>query len=671
MTPRVQTKLAEGLVVAALFVVAIGASWAAMRGFRTAGAEPFFYQSNFEPAVMMACGRGFGVASEPSAALTEFLNVRRNEFDCTLLPSAGEGRPLTSAANANWYYMYAAAAGVWRVAGVSWTALDWLVAAMSACGAVVLYGLFRLVAGRAVSALVATVLTLSPANLTHLLSLRDYSKAPFVLAAVLVLSALILRPMSRRAILALAAAYGLVVGIGYGFRPDLAVMVPFGAVVVLAFLPGTFRLNAGRNALAATLLLATFFASAWPVISALNLGGCQYHFSLLGLTEPLTTELRLTPPVYRFGEQMTDTFADLKTGDYAVRVLGAPVPALCTAEYDTASGALYFDLARTFPADLAVRAYASVLMILRVGLDLPAMMQPMPPFADSGVMTAVYRAGHAVTSPLAALGVVLTVAALALAAGASLRLGLAMTAFVLFLAGYPAIRFDERHWFHLRFIPWWAAVLVFTHLWHHGVRAIDRPRLIRAGLTLAVLLVVLASALGLLRAVQASRVRPLLQAYLEAPTEALPTHAADASTLQVNWQPRDEGVAPFHRGSDLVAVTLDEAACTGEGSLSVTATYEVDGPAHDLSTTLRVPRPEPGAAATRLYIPVFWQGVGDLTELRFTGLRVGGAPIACVSRVARVSRDPNTRLWLDAVLAANWADQPLYQSMRLPRLLNR
>lgn len=657
--------------MAALFVVAIGASWAAMRSFRAAGAEPFFYQSNFEPAVMMACGRGFGLAPEPSAALTEFLNVRRNEFDCDLLPAAGEGRPLTSAANANWYYMYAAAAGVWRVAGVSWTALDWLVAAMSAFGAVVLYGLFRLVAGHAVSALVAMVLTLSPANLTHLLSLRDYSKAPFVLAAVLVLSALILRPRSRRTTLALAAAYGLVVGIGYGFRPDLAVMVPFGAVVVLAFLPGAFRPNAGRNALAATLLLATFFASAWPVISALNLGGCQYHFSLLGLTEPLTTELRLTSPVYRFGEHMSDAFADLKTGDYAVRVLGAPVPALCTAEYDTASGAMYFDLARTFPADLAVRAYASVLMILRVGLDLPAMMQPMPPFSDSGVMSALYRAAHAVTSPLAPLGVVLTVAALALAAGASLRLGLALSAFVLFLAGYPAIRFDERHWFHLRFIPWWAAVLVLTHLWHHGARAIDRPRLIRAGLSLAALLIGLASALGLLRVVQAGRVRPVLQAYLDAPTEALATHAADASTLQVDWQPRDEGVAPFRRGTDLLAVTLDAAACAGDGSLSVTASYDVDGPAHDLSTTLRVPRPAPGAAATRLFIPVFWQGVGDRTELRFTGLRVAGAPLACVSRVARVSRDPNTRLWLDAALAANWMDQPLYQSMRLPRLFNR
>ncbi|MSP93555.1 MAG: hypothetical protein EXR79_17480 [Myxococcales bacterium] len=671
MIRRSQTQLTDGLVVAALFVVAIGVSWAAMRSFREAGAEPFFYQSNFEPAVMMACGRGFGVISAPPAALTEFLHVRRNDFDCALLSSVGAEQPLTSAANANWYYMYAAAAAVWRVAGVSWTALDWLVAAMSGVGAVMLYGLFRLIAGAGVAASVALVLTLSPANLTKLLSLRDYSKAPFVLAAVLVLAALVLRPLSRRATLALAAVYGVVVGVGYGFRPDLAVMVPFGAVVVLVFLPGTFRLNAGRNALAAALLLVAFFASAWPVISALNLGGCQYHFSLLGLTEPLTNELRLTPPVYRLGEHMTDAFADLKTGDYAARVLGAPVPALCTAEYDTASGALYFDLARTFPADLAVRAYASVLMILRVGLDLPAMMVPMPPFAASAVMPAVYRTAHAVTSPLAALGVVLTVAAMALAAGTSLRLGLALIAFVLFLTGYPAIRFDERHWFHLRFIPWWTAIVVLTYLWRNGVSAVERPRVIRAGVTLAALLVALAAALGVLRVVQDGRVRPLLQAYLDAPTDALPFHALDVSTLQVDWQPRDEGVPPFHRGTDLLAVTLDAAACAGDGGLGVTATYEADNPARDLSTTLRVSRPAPGAAATRLFIPVFWQGVGDRTELRFSGLRVAGAPVACVGRVARVSRDPKMRLWLDAALDANWMDQPLYQAMRAPRLLNR
>ena len=642
-----------------------------MRGFRAAGAQPAFYQSNFEPAVMMACGRGFVTSPSIHPALIEFLNVKRDTFDCSQLPAEMTELPLTTPANANWYYLYATAAGVWRVTGVSWTALDLVGSAMSAAGAVFLYGLFRLVAGAGLAAALAMALTLSPANLTHLLSLRDYSKAPFVLAAVLILGALVMRPVGRAATLVLAGAYGLIVGLGYGFRGDLAIMVPFGAVVVLLFLPGSLRRNAGRNAIAMAVLLGAFFVSAWPIINGLKLGGCQYHFSLLGLTEPLTSELRLTPSVYRFGEHMTDTFADLKTGDYAARVLGMKAPLLCTADYDTASGQLYFDLARTFPADFVVRAYASVLMILRVGLAIPAAMVPMAPFSDSPTMADAYRLANAVTSPMSILGVLIAMAAIGVAWASSIRLGLALTAFVLFLAGYPAIRFDERHWFHLRFIPWWAAALLVTQLWHWRTIVIDRQRVVRGVAGLAVLLVALAVALGLVRTVQSGRVRELLQSYLAAPTEALPTLAAGDHALHVAWQPSEDAAPPFHRGSDMLVVTLAAPECTGDGLLTITATYDADVSSRDMATTLNVPRPVVGAAATRLFIPVFSQGIADRSELRFSGLRIAGAPVACLGQVARLTRERLIPVWVDVQIAADWQDRPLYESMRVPRVFSR
>src|SRR6185436_6344350 len=150
-------------------------------------------------------------------------------------------------ANANWYYLYGAAAAVWRLTGVTWTALDLLVAAFAGTATVLLYGLFRLVAGRAAAIPLALLLTAAPANLSRLLSLRDYSKAPFVLAASLILAVMVLRPMSRARTFALAGLYGAVVGIGYGFRGDLAVMVPFGAAVVLLLLPGSLKANIARN----------------------------------------------------------------------------------------------------------------------------------------------------------------------------------------------------------------------------------------------------------------------------------------------------------------------------------------------------------------------------------------------------------------------------------------
>ena len=673
MTARSRSVLIEALVAGALVVVSLLASQAAMRGFRAAGAQPFFYQSNFEPAVMMACGRGFVTSALAPPELTEFLNVARDRFDCARLPAAMTGRALTSAANANWYYLYGAAAAVWRVTGVSWTALDVLVSIMSATVCAALYGLFRLVTARAAAAALAIVLTLSPANLTHLLSLRDYSKAPFVLAAVLILAALVMRPMSRAATLALAAGYGVVVGSGYGFRGDLAIMVPFGAVVVLLFLPGALRASAGRNALAAAALLVSFYVVAWPVIRGLQFGGCQYHFSLLGLTDALTTELRLTPSLYRFGEQTTDTFADLVVGDYAVRVMSAPLPRLCTAAYDTASGGLYVALARTFPADFVVRAYASVLMILRVGLAIPAAMIPMLPFSGSDTMTAVYAALSAITSPIAILGVLMTLAAVMVAWASSIRLGLALTIFVLFLAGYPAIRFDERHWFHLRFIPWWAAALVITQLLRRGAFTWERARVRRAAVAAGLLLATLAIALAALRWVQTRSVAQMIARYLAAPSESLAVHARDASSLLVDWQPRDyaDPATHEHRASDLIAVTLDAAQCAGAGPLAVTVRYDADVPTHDMTSTFRVPRPLPAAAPTKLFVPVFWEGVGDRVDLRFAGFQIADAPLSCIGRVALVAHDGRLPLWLEMQVPADWMSRPLYESMRPPRLLTR
>lgn len=671
MTTRTHTGVTQAVVVFALFALSLLASQAAMRGFRLSGSQPQFYQSNFEPAVMMACGRGFVVSPAPPPELAAFLNVSRNDFDCASLPPAMPERPLTAAANANWYYMYGASAALWKITGVSWTALDWLVALMSAVCTVMLYGLFRLVTGTAIAAALAMLLTISPANLTHLLSLRDYSKAPFVLAAVLILGVLVTRSFRRSATFALAAAYGVTVGIGYGFRGDLAVMVPFGAAVVAVFLPGPLRFNAGRNAFAAAALLAAFFVSAWPVINALKLGGCQYHFTLLGLTEPLKQELRVTPSIYSFGPHLLDTFADLKVGDYASRVLGAPVPQLCTADYDTASGQLYFGMFRTFPADFVTRAYASVLMILRVGLSIPEAMVAGEPFAGSRLIGPVYRLLHTVTSLVAPLGVLTTLLAVAGVAAYSVRLGLALAVFVLFLAGYPSIRFDERHWFHLRLIPWWTAALVGTHVLALGSRAWARPHLPRAVGAAVVLVGGLALALWAIRMVQTPRVAALVREYEAAPTEPLPTRPADGASLKVDWTPADYGVQPAHRGSDLVVVTLDSAGCAGSGPLGLRALYDADVPSRDLSATMVVQRPSPGTAATRVFVPVFWQGSGDHTELKFAGLQVVGAGASCISQVARVTSGGRVPLWLEMQVPPDWSTYSLYESMRPPRLVGR
>ena len=659
----------DGAIVIVLFGFTVLVALLAMRDFRAAGARSYFYQSNFEPAVTMACGRGFGVPQPSPASLGDFLQLRRDDFPCSDL-SGSTIQPLLEAAHANWYYLYGATAAVWKITGVSWAAIDYLDAFFAACMTMLVYGLFRLVAGAGVSVGLTLLLTLSPANLTQLLSVRDYSKGPFVLAAIFVLSLLVIRPMRTGATIMCAALVGAIVGVGYGFRGDLAILVPFGAAVTALFLPGSLKQHWMRNAAAAAALIVAFVVVALPVSMALDKGGCTFHVALLGLTTPLTGELALTPPLYRFGDSLTDTFAVLKTGDFTTRILHAAVPAYCDAQYDRASGQLYMTMASVFPADFVVRAYGSVLSILRWGVEIPGLVQPVQPLASTPVPS-VYAAFHDVTAVLSPLGPLVTVGAIAVAFASSWRLGLALSIFVLFLAGYPAIQFEGRHWFHLRFLPWWAGVLVVRELTRARREGWQwRPVLEGAGAA-GGLVLAMGLALLTIRVVQDGSAERVFAQYESASIETLPSQPT-SSGVDVAWTPNLVGIPQDRRGSDLVVATFDADTCVGTGPLTLTVKYAAASPALDLSTDIRVPRPSRNASTpTRTYVPVFQsQSEGQVFQ-HFVGFDVAGAPPSCIRSVGRVTNGAEWPLWLQVTLPPNWRSYPLYQSLRLPRPLRQ
>jgi len=646
-----------------LFAAAAIVGWWSLQELKSAGAKPFFYQSNFEPAVLLACGKDFGLAQPAPPALTAFLAVAQDTLDCSAVADVSVS-PLTTAAHANWYYMYAAAAGIWKIAGVSWSAIDLLVAGLVGLASVALFGLFRLVAPLWMSIAIVTLLTLSPSNLSAMLSLRDYSKAPFVLAAIWILGVLATRTMSLRSALLWSVAYGAVVGVGYGFRSDLIVMIPIGAIFVLLFLP-ELKTQYLRYCAAAAALLVTFAITASPVLTGLKYGGCQFHFALLGLTTPTQGELRLEPAAYRFGDHLTDSYVDLKVGDYAARMFSEPAPNLCDANYDRASGELYFALATTMPADFLVRAYASVLAILRVGLHVPEMVQPLPLFPRTDAARPIYAAVGAVTSRLAAIGPLLVLAAAIVAWYASPRLGLALIFLVLMLGGYPAVQFEARHWFHLRFLPWWAGALLATVALE--ALSADRRRLATATLSVLALIVAMAAILVGVRTVQQSSVRRLLAEYRAAATEALPLGPIEGSSIPVQWSGVDRGSTWQRRASDLLVVTLADANCGDGAPIAIRAQYAAARPEHDLSGDIRLATRSGGP--NRVFLPVFRAGVNDTEYLRFRGLEISGAPPSCVASVARATDADRIPLWLTFVDVPGGV--PFYETMRAPRLLNR
>jgi hypothetical protein len=651
---------AELLWVSILLVAGFAVAFGTVKAYRARGHHPVFYQQNFGPAVMMACGFGFTqppyAPSPPS--LREFLLLQRDDFSCADFPSPMPTEAVTW--NGTWYYLYGTTALVWRIAGISWLALDWLSGLFGAMTLAGLYGLFRLVTPRVVSALVATFVMLAPAHLEQIPMLRDYSKAPFVLAAVLTLAWLVARPLNTRATILLAAAFGAIVGVGYGFRSDLLVMAPFGVVVALVFLPGDLRTHWQRNLAAAAAVAVAFVIFGLPPLRGQQTGGCQFHYGLLGLTTPLVGAMGIEQPIYRFGDHLSDTFVDLKVGDHSNRVVGLGVPNLCAPDYDAASADLFFRMVRAFPADFVVHAYGSVQTILRAGMTLPRLE---PRVGGLPILPWFARQVDRAASAIGRLGPVWTAIAVAIAWAASARLGVAMTVFVLFLAGYPAIQFDGRHWFHLRFIPVWSICLIVSALIASRARFSRRSMVVGVAGAASVL-VMLVGALGVLRLVQRGSAAALLESYLSARTESIPFEIDnDPSSVRVDWQPLDYGLEPGHRSSDMLVVLISPDGCGSPGSLDVRVRYLAPLRSHDVGNVVNVHRGAPGGAPTQLFVPVFSQGHLEQSYLRFTGVETPGRPADCIRGVARFADRAVVPLWIQAQIPPGWQSLPLYQRL--------
>ena len=463
-------------------------------------------------------------------------------------------------------------------------------------------------------------------------ALRDFSKVPFVLLGVYLLARLVMRPTTNATTIALSALFGGWVGFGFGFRTDLIIMAPFGFAVILSLLPGNWLREWKRNIAAAAAAMLTFFVVATPPLRGLATGGCQFHYSLLGLTDPMTESLGVHNGAYSLGGHFLDAFIDIKVGDRASRVLDIGVPNLCDPNYDLASGDLFFDFARTFPADLITRAYGAVLVVLRSGMQVPDVYGPL---TRVPVLVQVLESIKRQPDVMGLLGPVFTFAAVCVAWAASARLGIALTAFVLFLTGYPAIEFESRHWFHLRFIPWWGLLLVSTVVWRHRELARERWRRGLVPATITVLLMV--AALMAVRAYQQRSAATLADAYSAAAPRADADAAAGRRTSRCRLAPaRTAPIDPNHRGSDMLVVTIDGRGCAPPGPFDLRIAYEFDNPAHDMSSTVRVRRASAGP--TMLYFPIYMQGFLEQVYLRFTHLEVPGGTVDCISAGFEIRR---------------------------------
>ena len=423
-----------------------------------------------------------------------------------------------------------ATAIAWRILGISWSGMGRFFGVLFAATIALDYAILRLAARRPLALLGAFALSVSSLHLLNLPHLRDYSKAPLTLALILIIGIAVKARPTRRALLGCAAAYGLVLGIGYGFRTDFLVNIPVFLLVLFAFVDGGLRNNLPLKAASAALCMAVFVVTAWPVISVVyRAGGCQWHTALLGLTTPFDDVLEIEKAPYDWGDRYADEFIAKTATSYGRRLHpGVGHIEYCSHEYDAVTGQYSMEIARRFPADMLTRGYASAAQI--ANLPFRWFDAPLP-----GLAPAIYKPRARLLTAWKGLGVISVAAALVLVSASSARLALFLGFFLIYFGGYPAIQFANRHYFHLEIIGWWALLFVVQQAVDIAAARWRKPTLVQgpappnwrqAVWVVTTMLAVGALPLVALRAYQQLTLIRFFDTYQKAPLDEVPLEAA-------------------------------------------------------------------------------------------------------------------------------------------------
>ncbi len=702
-------------VTLALLIFVTAAS-IGMTYLETWGGRPTFWQVLFGPGVMWACGHEYrNPALDEVPGFEAFIRARSECFSCENIPEDVETAPpgprfdpaleweryfperdLMSMVPYQHFHLYliGAVALCWRLFGVCWSAVNPLLAVMYGATVAVGYGLFRLGMRRRLALLCALLFAVAPLHLQQLPHYRDYAKAPFVLAGILILSVPVVKPLGRNSRLALAGLAGGVAGFGLGFRPDIQIVLPAFLVVVALFLPeGPFkgiRVKILMTAVCAT----TYIAVSWPVLIALRSGSNVSHWTLLGLFAFCDARLGVASPLYDFGAPYMDFYSRTVLQSYAQRVHGYTERLfISTPEYEMIGRAYLWEIVKRFPADIVLRAYAAVLRVLDE-LRVPA-NNPAPRGITSPLLVWACRARVFVLSALVGSGRYYTGLALALVGSQSLRLGFFALFMLLYFAGYTGIQFNLRHCFHLQFISLWVLGFLAQRLADLVMRYRDpkagvalrescfgpgwwcwwrSPRVRRAFLFVFVAAAAMLLPLVSLRVYQEHSVSELIEKTSRAPVEpiAFETEIVEGNTARVVLPALDklEPVPPESQDCPVMTqYLLLKFADDPRPEINMTLRYEASDPNYDFTRwnlVLPASDVEKGKAAqahARAFVPMFKLTTDAYPRVNqeFVGIEMNCDDLKYLRGVYRLTDLRGLPLLLNLTLPINFRELPKHQ----------
>jgi len=220
------------MIVLIVFAVVMGA-----HNYLTRLDTAFFYQSSFGPALNFVCNGKFSRIIS-NDAVDAFLERRTTTLpDCRDVKDASSKS--LSSLEASMAYLELSSAIAWSALGIDWKNLYIVAAALTAAFAIASYALLRVLCeGRFVCFALTILVTTSFPVRSQIAHLRDFSKAPFLMGAIACLGWAILSARTAPTRLAWTLSAGALAGLGLGFRPDMAAIVPIACLAPTLLLLG-------------------------------------------------------------------------------------------------------------------------------------------------------------------------------------------------------------------------------------------------------------------------------------------------------------------------------------------------------------------------------------------------------------------------------------------------
>ena len=653
--------VAELPFLLAAAVVAAVAVWPVLEVHRDGlKSDVASYFEIFNASAMFATGHGLVEGAEGHyPELRAFLHCESTKLATPANPDAVTTFPLRYPFARSHYYLLLSVGCWWRVFGVSVASFLAFAGVVYVLCILTVYALFRAGCGRVVSLLGALCMATSPAWLMMAPSLRDFSKAPFVLAFLALAGWCARGRLSGRGLVGWSLLTGFLLGAGWGFRSDLLVCLPPALL-----LPWVVRVDAAHGRrwrlTAATALLLAFSTLGTPVFLAThNNGGALYvHSMMQGLSDQSESAMSFGDASYTGFSNWCDPSAHAAAAAYALnRGDLPPMENFDSPSYLQAARLYFSEMIRTFPADFFRRGLASA-------------------WSVSGVAASVCRGDHAAGTetapvldrwirlhqPLAAhletFGMLYLLLALAVACALNLRTAAILAVLAVYIGAYPSLLYQTRHVFHLTCLyylaPAWLLVQsgrwVCNRMRARSAGPILRP-LLRAAAGAAVFLSLLAGTGWCLDRVQQRSVHRLLEQYRDVRLESVPyreTPHGDGWVLFAPVKPVP-GLEP-ERDLEIYEAATALLVLRLEGGAPVFPVRMVyaHGSVTDFTQEF-YPLLEQGsdAGGFNCFLPVIelaWPGPvsgdasGAATRGRFLGVAV---PVAQRSRVAGLSRVTN------------------------------